>query len=160
MERHWNGINHLPNTDQISCMKIVHQFLPIKARLCHRQQGQTSKWIRCDQVTETFTHVFQCQCDQNQQQHRSSLATLQTKLAKINTNNLVIQAITAFITVHHHARVPTYPPPVLQATTIQSPPDGLPTANSSRHVVNHPRLRSAELVTSPKSTPTYPTRPP
>ena len=92
-------------------MKIVHQLLPTKSLLHKRQQELTSECLRCGHKHETYLHVFTCPCSQNRQQHQSSLTILQSQLSKLNTNPLIVQAITAILSAVHQSKPPTCPTP-------------------------------------------------
>ena len=107
------AFNQLTPLDKISRMKTIHQLIPTKDLLCARNQETSSTCLRCKLAAETYDHVFRCKCEQNKRTHRESLVTLQTQLRKINTNPLIIHAVTALVSANHNNSTAQYPSPLL-----------------------------------------------
>ena len=105
--------NQLAMPDKISRMKLVHQLIPTRALLCVRNQETSSTCLLFNLAAKTYDHVFRCACEQNKRTHRASLTTLQTQLRTINTNPLIIYAVTAIISANHNNSTAKFPTPLI-----------------------------------------------
>ena len=86
----WDGIglvfSKLSQQDQNQRMKIIHQYLPTKSILHDRNNDVRAICLQCTATKETFDHIFQCQCSQNQISHRNAPKKLKNTLQKIHSN--------------------------------------------------------------------------
>ena len=96
-------------------MKIIHLYLPTLQVLHDRNSDISPTCLRCQRHAESFQHIFQCQCRQNQSCHRNALRTFRSTLQKIKTHPLIIHAFANILDSAH-----TNHPPKLPSTLIRN----------------------------------------
>ena len=69
---------------------------------------------RCKKTSETYLHLFQCQCLQNQTTFQSALKILKQNLQKCGTDYLIIRAFETILNSVHHNTTPACPKAIIR----------------------------------------------
>ena len=94
-------------------MKLVHQYLPVRTILYQRKDGHSNRCLRCGTKRKTFQHVFKYTCQRSLTTHKQAIMTLQHRLRKTKTHQLIISAVIEILTVNHWSKAPQCPTPML-----------------------------------------------